>query len=154
MDMKPDGKGRSGPSRESEPERLRKNGSFTEPDPERQPPEPDQADPEQVDPRQPDPDDPYSAALPGDAGPEEPAASAALPGGTGSEDPEALEELPDRPAFPHPQWMVGVVLIFAVLFIAGGLGDPLWLLIGSPFILVLVVYIWVKLASRGKGDES
>ena len=50
--------------------------------------------------------------------------------------------------------MVGVVLIFAVLFIAGGLGNPLWLLIGSPFILVLVVYIWVKLASRGKGDES
>ncbi len=95
-----------------------------ESDPERQPP---------------DPEDPRTAALPADASPD---------------DQEASEDLPDRPPFPHPQWMVGVVLIFAVLFIAGGLGNPLWLLIGSPFILVLVVYIWVKLASRGKGDES
>ena len=54
-----------------------------------------------------------------------------------------------RPSFPHPQWMVGVVLIFAVLFIVAGLGDPIWLLIGSPCILVLIVYVWVRLAARG-----
>jgi hypothetical protein len=82
------------------------------------------------------------------------ARSAALPASAGPDDPEAPENSPDRPAFPHPQWTVGVVLIFAVLFIAGGLGNPLWLLVGSPFILVLVVYIWVKLASRGKGDAG
>jgi hypothetical protein len=50
--------------------------------------------------------------------------------------------------FPHPQWAVGVVLIFAVLFIVAGLGNPIWLVIGSPFILVLAVYIWVRLATR------
>jgi hypothetical protein len=116
MDMKPDGKGGSGPPREPDPERQLS-----------------------------DPDDPQSAALPGATSPGEAAASV---------DQDALEEAAGRPAFPHPQWMVGVVLIFAVLFIAGGLGNPLWLLVGSPFILVLVVYIWVKLASRGKSDES
>jgi hypothetical protein len=131
MDMKPDGKGGSGPPRE--------------PDPERQPPDPDQAHPNQTDPKLLDSDDPRSAALPGAAGPEEAVAST---------EQDAFEEAAGRPAFPHPQWMVGVVLIFAVLFIAGGLGNPLWLLVGSPFILVLVVYIWVKLASRGKSDES
>jgi hypothetical protein len=55
----------------------------------------------------------------------------------------------EPPMFPHQQWMVGVVLIFAVLFIVAGLGDPVWLLIGSPFILTLAVYIWVRLAARG-----
>ena len=125
MGMKQAGQGGSGPPRE--------------PDPEVQPS---------------DPDDSQSAASPGEAGPEERAGSAALPGDAGLEDPEAAEGLPDRSPFPHPQWMVGVVLIFAVLVIAGGLGNPLWLLVGSPFILVLVVYIWVKLASRSKGDGS
>ena len=65
-------------------------------------------------------------------------------------------ELPDAsrgsnrpPVFPHPQWMVGIVLIFAVLFIVAGLDNPVLLLIGSPFILVLAVYVWVRLAARG-----
>ena len=63
-------------------------------------------------------------------------------------DPEQPDNVPDyneRPMFPHPQWIVGVVLIFAVLFIVGGLGNPVWLLIGSPFILVLAIYAWVRL---------
>ena len=51
--------------------------------------------------------------------------------------------------FPHPQWMVGVVLIFAVLAIVAGLDNPVWLVIGSPFILALVVYVWARLAARG-----
>ena len=75
-------------------DRQQEDGSSMESDPERQPP---------------DPEDPRTAALPADASPD---------------DQEASEDLPDRPPFPHPQWMVGVVLIFAVLFIAGGLGNP------------------------------
>ena len=65
------------------------------------------------------------------------------------EQPDASRGSNGPPMFPHPQWMVGVVLIFGVLFIVAGLGNPVWLLIGSPFILVLAVYIWVWLATRG-----
>jgi len=64
------------------------------------------------------------------------------------EQPDPSPGVEGPPMFPHPQWMVGVVLIFAVLFIVAGLGDPVWLLIGSPCILVLGVYIWVRLATR------
>ena len=64
------------------------------------------------------------------------------------EQPDVPRGSNEPPMFPHPQWMVGVVLIFAVLFIAAGLGNPIWLLIGSPFILTLAVYIWVRIAGR------
>ena len=64
------------------------------------------------------------------------------------EQPDASRGSNGPPMFPHPQWMVGVVLIFAVLFIVAGLGNPIWLVIGSPFILTLAVYIWVRLAAR------
>ena len=64
------------------------------------------------------------------------------------EQPDASRGSNGPPVFPHPQWMVGVVLIFAVLFIVAGFDNPVWLLIGSPFILVLAVYIWVRLAAR------
>jgi hypothetical protein len=53
-----------------------------------------------------------------------------------------------RPLFPHPQWSVGVVLIFAVVAVVAGLSNPVWLLIGSPFILTLAVYLWVRFARR------
>jgi len=51
----------------------------------------------------------------------------------------------ERPMFPHPQWMVGVVLIFAVVAIVAGLRNPVWWLIGSPCILVLVIWIYVRI---------
>lgn len=52
---------------------------------------------------------------------------------------------PDRPFFHHPQWTVGMILVFAVVFLLlGVLGHPLWLLIGSPFILTLVVWLLVR----------
>ncbi len=63
------------------------------------------------------------------------------------EQPEASRGSNGPPLFPHPQWIVGVVLIFAVLFIVAGLGDPVWLLIGSPFILALAVYAWMRLVA-------
>lgn len=52
----------------------------------------------------------------------------------------------ERPHFPHPEWTVGVVLIMAVVLLALGiLGHPVWLLIGSPFILTLAVWVAVKI---------
>lgn len=55
------------------------------------------------------------------------------------------EEPKAKPAFPHPQWMVGVVLIFGVAALWGGFYNPIWWLIGLPCILTLFVYIFVRL---------
>jgi hypothetical protein len=51
---------------------------------------------------------------------------------------------PPQPLFLHPSWSVGVVLVFAMLTIFAGLGNPIWFLIGSPFLLVMAVFIWVR----------
>lgn len=59
----------------------------------------------------------------------------------------------ERPLFPHPPWMVGVVLIFAILAILAGLKDPIWLLLGLPCILVLVLYLYVRIAKRQSKRE-
>lgn len=56
---------------------------------------------------------------------------------------------PERPFFPHPPWTVGLVLVFGVVFlILGVLGHPLWLLGGSPFVLVLLIWIAVRIVER------
>ena len=62
-------------------------------------------------------------------------------------DPQPNER-PERPAFAHPQWMVGIVLIFAVAAIVAGFEDPVWWLIGSPCILTLAVYLVVRVVGR------
>ncbi|NIM01692.1 MAG: hypothetical protein GTN89_12855 [Acidobacteria bacterium] len=46
--------------------------------------------------------------------------------------------------FQHPPWMVGVVLIFAMISVVAGLDNPIWWLVGSPFIVVFVIYAWVR----------
>ena len=56
----------------------------------------------------------------------------------------------ERPLFQHPQWTVGVVLIFAVAAIVAGLNNPVWFIIGAPCILVLIVYVWVLLWGPGR----
>ena len=61
-----------------------------------------------------------------------------------SDDRQATPEPDERPLFQHPEWMVGVVLIFAVAAVFAGINNPVWLLIGSPFILVLVIFAWVR----------
>jgi len=61
-----------------------------------------------------------------------------------------LDEARERPLFLHPQWTVGVVLIFAVAAIVAGLNNPVWFIIGAPCILVLIVYVWVRLSGRGR----
>lgn len=70
----------------------------------------------------------------------------------GDGDEIADELLPDRPVFLHPRWTVGMILVFAVVFLLLGiLGHPLWLLIGSPFILTLVVWVMVRWTERRRG---
>jgi hypothetical protein len=54
----------------------------------------------------------------------------------------------ERPLFPHQPWMVGLVLIFAVLAIIAGFSDPIWFFLGAPCILVLLLYIYARI--RGK----
>jgi hypothetical protein len=66
---------------------------------------------------------------------------------TGTDREEEPHPPPERPLFQHPQWMLGVVLIFAVTAIFAGLDNPVWWLIGSPFILVLAIYVWVRFRS-------
>ena len=60
----------------------------------------------------------------------------------------------ERPLFQHPPWMVGIMLILGVLSLVIGLTiDPFWLVMGSPAILTLVVYIGVRLAIRRRTGE-
>ncbi len=64
----------------------------------------------------------------------------------------------ERPVFLHPPWMVGIMLILGVLSLVVGLTiDPFWLVMGSPAILTLVVYIGVRIAlwwrRGGRGSE-
>ena len=75
---------------------------------------------------------------------------------TDERDPATKEPPADTPEpfkFQHPQWMVGVVLIFAVVAIVAGLNDPIWFVIGAPCILVLVIYVWVKLVVRRRAEH-
>ncbi len=48
--------------------------------------------------------------------------------------------------FPHPPWTVGVVLVLgAVTLFLGVAGHWIWLLLGSPFVLTLFVWVVVRL---------
>ena len=59
--------------------------------------------------------------------------------------------IPEPPVFPHPEWTVGIVLVIAVvMLLLGVVGHPIWLLIGSPFILTLAVWIGVRLVQRSR----
>lgn len=50
-----------------------------------------------------------------------------------------------RSPFAHPPWAVGLILVLAVPFLVWGiLGHPVWLLLGSPFIAVLVIWLAVR----------
>jgi len=61
-----------------------------------------------------------------------------------SNDPQPARGREEPPLFQHPQWTVGVVLIFALVAIVAGLQNPVWWIIGFPCILVLAVYTWVR----------
>ncbi len=60
----------------------------------------------------------------------------------------------ERPLFQHPPWMVGIMLILGVLSLVIGLTvDPFWLVMGSPAILTLAVYIGVRIVIRRRTGE-
>ncbi|NKB88625.1 MAG: hypothetical protein GKS06_10430 [Acidobacteria bacterium] len=61
------------------------------------------------------------------------------------EPPTGYELMRPESPFAHPAWALPMVLVLAVPFLIWGLlGHPIWLLIGSPFILVLLLWIWVR----------
>jgi hypothetical protein len=48
--------------------------------------------------------------------------------------------------FPHPPWTVGLVLVGGVITLLFGLlVSPIWLLVGSPFVLALLLWMYVRL---------
>jgi hypothetical protein len=65
-----------------------------------------------------------------------------------SDEPDDRPEPNERPVFNHPPWMLGIVLILAVMAILAGLAEPIWFLLGLPCILVLALYLYVQIASR------
>ena len=53
-----------------------------------------------------------------------------------------------------PTFIIGIMLILGVLSLVIGLTiDPFWLVMGSPAILTLVVYIGVRLTIRRRTGE-
>jgi hypothetical protein len=65
-----------------------------------------------------------------------------------SNEPEDNPEENERPMFPHPPWTVGIVLILAVSALLAGIQDPIWFLLGLPFIIVLVLYLYIRFVKR------
>jgi hypothetical protein len=70
-----------------------------------------------------------------------------------SNDRDEKPQDPERPLFPHPEWMVGIVLIIAVLAILAGIANPIWFLLGLPFIIVLVLFLYVRLVKQKDPKE-
>lgn len=67
----------------------------------------------------------------------------------------AGDELGAPSPFPHPPWTVGVVLVLGVVSLLFGiLVRPIFLLVGSPFILVLLLWIYVRLFARADGADE
>jgi len=67
--------------------------------------------------------------------------------------PEDRRDENERPLFPHPPWMVGIVLVIAVLALIAGLSDPIWLLLGLPCILVLMLFIYARITARNRRER-
>jgi hypothetical protein len=65
-------------------------------------------------------------------------------------DPSKTPDGDRHPVFAHQPWMVGIVLVFAVFAIIAGLRDAIWFFLGAPFILVLVLYLYVRFATRNR----
>ena len=60
--------------------------------------------------------------------------------------PDDDEEDWEVSPFPHPPWTVGLVLVGgAITLLFGLLVNPIWLLVGSPFVVALLLWTYVKL---------
>ena len=56
---------------------------------------------------------------------------------------------PAATAFPHPPWTVGLVLVGGVITLLFGiLVSPIWLLVGSPFVITLLLWLYIRLIVR------
>jgi hypothetical protein len=55
----------------------------------------------------------------------------------------------ERSPFPHPPWTVGLVLVAGgITLLFGILVNPIWLVVGSPFVLALFLWLYVRLFVR------
>ena len=51
--------------------------------------------------------------------------------------------------FPHPPWTVGLVLVGGgITLLFGILVSPIWLLVGSPFVIALFLWLYIRLFVR------
>jgi hypothetical protein len=67
------------------------------------------------------------------------------------ESPEERDDaLDDAPSpFPHPPWTVGLVLVAGgITLLFGLLVSPIWLVVGSPFVLALFLWLYIRLFVR------
>jgi hypothetical protein len=64
--------------------------------------------------------------------------------------PAPLDEIDDlRSPFPHPPWTVNLVLVAGVITLLFGiLVNPIWLVVGSPFVLALLLWLYIRLFAR------
>ena len=82
--------------------------------------------------------------------PDSPATDADVDDVEGAE-ADAIEGNP----FPHPPWTVGLVLVAGVItLIFGILVNPIWLLVGSPFVIALFLWLYVRLIVRPDDSNS
>ncbi len=59
------------------------------------------------------------------------------------------DEGPTPTPFPHPPWTVGLVLVGGgITLLFGILVSPIWLLVGSPFVIALFLWLYVRLIVR------
>jgi hypothetical protein len=66
------------------------------------------------------------------------------PEAPGSAPHEETDDLPSP--FPHPPWTVNLVVVAGVITLLFGiLVSPIWLVVGSPFVLVLLLWLYVRL---------
>lgn len=51
--------------------------------------------------------------------------------------------------FTHPPWTLGLVLVAGVVtLLFGVLVSPIWLLVGSPFVIALLLWLYVRVFVR------
>ncbi|MCH7823518.1 MAG: hypothetical protein IH849_01840 [Acidobacteria bacterium] len=56
---------------------------------------------------------------------------------------------PDPTVFPHPPWTVGLVLVGGVITLLFGiLVSPIFLLVGSPFVITLLLWLYIRMIVR------
>lgn len=77
------------------------------------------------------------------------------PGDVAADTDHELETPWDRSLYPHPEWTVGLILVAAgITLLFGLLVDPIWLLVGSPFLIVLALWLWVRFVALPRREKA